>query len=178
MNWFWLNLSSSVRVILFGFSHFDILWMSRPRHIETGKFIGCRDWDSSETETFHRCRDWDSSRLRTFLDVRPKLIDTGKFLGCRDWDSSRLGNLKEVKTKTSWDRAKRCRYQDSIETLADLWVIWWGEVAPFLGRLIVRYKKLASFSESTSTYITCLDFNEFYGHTALSCGVIKWIESL
>ena len=37
---------------------------------------------------------------------RPRLIETGKFDGCRDRDQSRLG--------------KRCRYRDSIETLADL----------------------------------------------------------
>ena len=69
---------------------------------------------------FCGCPDWDSSRLRYFLDVetethwdweisrmsRPRLIETGKINGCRDRDQSRLG--------------KRCRYRDSIETLAHL----------------------------------------------------------
>ena len=83
MNWFWLIVSSLVRFLLFGFSllndstglwnfvdvqtetrrDWDISWMSRPRLIETEKFLGCRDRDSSrlgksmdvETET---SRDW------------------------------------------------------------------------------------------------------------------------
>ena len=113
MNWFWLNLSSFV---LYSFClaflcsmnqrDFDILWMSRLRLIETGKFIGCRDRDSS--------------RLRNFLDVetethwdwkiswmsRPRLIENEKFLGCWDWDSSRLGNLMDVETETTRDWTK------------------------------------------------------------------------
>ena len=90
--------------------------MSRPRLIETKKFLGCRDRDTSRLG----CRDRVSSRLRNFLDVetethwdweitwmsRPRLIETGKFLGCRDWNSSRLGNLKEVETEASRDWAK------------------------------------------------------------------------
>ena len=85
---------------------FDILWMSRPRLIKTGKFI--------------RRRDRDSSRLRDFLDVetethrdwkiswmsRLRLIETEKFLGCRDRYSSRLGKSMDVETKTSRDWAK------------------------------------------------------------------------
>ena len=72
----------------------DICWMSTSRLINTKKFFGCRDQDSS--------------RLRNFLDVeiethqdreisgmsRPRLIKTEKFLGCRDRNSSRL--------KSSW----------------------------------------------------------------------------
>ena len=127
MNWFWLNLSSLVRFLLFGFSlpnestrlwyfvdvetetHRDwqIYWMSRPRLIETEKFLGCRDRDSSrlrnfldvETETH---QDWEISWM-----LKSILIETGKFIGCRDRDQSRLG--------------KRFRYRDSIEILPDLW---------------------------------------------------------
>ena len=51
-----------------------------------------------ETETHW---DWEISWMS-----RLRLIKTGKFNGCRDRDWSRLG--------------KRCRYRDSIETLADL----------------------------------------------------------
>ena len=84
----------------------EICWMSRPRLIETEKFLGCRDRDSSrlrnlldvETETHRDLEIWRMSR--------PRLIETGKFAGCRDRDQSRLG--------------KRCRYRDSIETLVDL----------------------------------------------------------
>ena len=84
----------------------EICWMSRPRLIETEKFLGCRDRDSSrlrnlldvETETHRDLEIWRMSR--------PRLIETGKFAGCRDRDQSRLG--------------KRCRYRDSIETLAHL----------------------------------------------------------
>ena len=63
--------------------------MSRPRPIETLKFLGCQDRNSS--------------RLRNFLDVETK---TRKFLGCRDLDSQKLGNLMDVKTETSRDWAK------------------------------------------------------------------------
>ena len=73
-----------------------------------------------ETEKFLGCQDQDSSRLRNFLDVetethrdwkiswmsRLRLIKTEKFLGCRDQDSSRLGNLMDVETETSQDWAK------------------------------------------------------------------------
>ena len=84
--------------------------MSRPRLIETEKFLGCRDRDSSrlrnlldvETETH---RDLEISQMS-----RPRLIETGKFAGCRDRDQSRLD--------------KRCRYRDSIETLVDLCSCW------------------------------------------------------
>ena len=75
----------------------DICWMSRPRLIETKKFLGCRDRDSS--------------RLRNFLDVETKThwdreipgmskprLETGKFDGCWDRDHSRVG--------------KKCRDQD------------------------------------------------------------------
>ena len=126
MNWFWLIVSSLVRFLLFGFSllndstglwyfvdvetetyrDWKIYWMSRPRLIETERFLGCRDWDSS--------------RLRNFLDVetethwdwkiswmsRLRLIETEKFLGCRDRYSSRLRNLMDVETETSRDWAK------------------------------------------------------------------------
>ena len=50
----------------------EILWLSRPRLIETGKFCGCRDQDSS--------------RLVILWLSRPRLIETGKFCGCRDRD--------------------------------------------------------------------------------------------
>ena len=137
MNWFWMNL--------FWFDSFCLafLWLN-----ETLIFCGCRnrdsprlenlldvetethwDWEISwmskprliQTEKFLGCQDRNSSRLRNILDVKtethqdweilgmlsPKLIETGKFNGCRDRDQSRLG--------------KRCRYRDSIKTLADLW---------------------------------------------------------
>merc|ERR1712198_49780 len=97
--------------------YFEILFMLRPRLIETIKFCGCRDRDSSrlgisvvvETETH---RDWEILWLSgprlietgKFCGVetethrdweilwlsRPRLIETGKFCGCRDQDSSRL----------------------------------------------------------------------------------------
>ena len=84
----------------------DICWMSRPRLIETKKFLGCRDRDSSrlrnfldvETETH---RDWENSWMS-----RPRLIETEKILGCWDRDHSRLGNAMDVETMTSRDRAK------------------------------------------------------------------------
>ena len=82
---------------------YEILFMSRPRLIETRKFCGCRDRDSSrlgnslvvETETH---RDWEILWLS-----RPRLIETGKFCGCRDRDSSRLGNSVVVETETHRD---------------------------------------------------------------------------
>ena len=101
-----MNLSSLVRFLLFGFSlpnkstrlwyfvdvetkpyrDWQIYWVSRPRLIETEKFL----W----------CQDLDSSRLRNFLDVeteahrdwtipwmsRLRLIETKKLLGCWDWE--------------------------------------------------------------------------------------------
>ena len=84
--------------------YFDNLWMSRPRLIETGIYVGCRDRDSSrlrnfldvETETH---RDWEISWMS-----RPRLIETEKFLGCRDRDSSRLRNFRDVETETHRDR--------------------------------------------------------------------------
>ena len=59
---------------------YEILFMSRPRLIETRKFCGCRDRDSSrlgnslvvETETH---RDWEILWLS-----RQRLIETGKSL--------------------------------------------------------------------------------------------------
>ena len=43
---------------------FDILWMSRPRLIETEKFLGCRDQDLLRLENFSDVetethRDWE-----------------------------------------------------------------------------------------------------------------------
>ena len=52
--------------------------MSRPRLIETDKFLRCRD----------------------------QLIETEIFLGCQDRDSSRPGNLMDVETETTRDWAK------------------------------------------------------------------------
>ena len=113
--------------------YFEIQFMLRPRLIETIKFCGCRDRDSSrlgisvvvETETH---RDWEIlwlSRPRLietgkFCGVetethrdweilwlsRPRLIETGNFCGCRDRDQPRLN--------------KSCRDRDFIESLADL----------------------------------------------------------
>ena len=85
MNWFWLNLSSLVRFLLFGFSlpnestrlwyfvdvetetHRDwwIYWMSRPRLIETEKFIVCRDRDQSRLGK--RC--WYRDSIETLADL-------------------------------------------------------------------------------------------------------------
>ena len=126
MNLFWLIVSSLVRFIMFGFSllnnssglwyfvdvetetyrDWEIYRMSRPRLIETERFLGCRDRDSLrlrnfldvETETH---RDWKISWMS-----RLRLIETEKFLGCRDWYSTRLGNLMDVETETSRDWAK------------------------------------------------------------------------
>merc|ERR1712198_550985 len=86
--------------------YFEILFMLRPRLIETIKFCGCRDRDSSrlgisvvvETETH---RDWEILWLSS-----PRLIETGNFCGCRDRDQPRLN--------------KSCRDRDFIESLADL----------------------------------------------------------
>ena len=83
---------------------YEILFMLRPRLIETRKFCACQDRDSSrlgnsvvvETETH---RDWEILWLS-----RPRLIKTGKFCGCRDRDSSRLWNFVVVKTKTKRDQ--------------------------------------------------------------------------
>ena len=74
------------------------------RHFETRfRDTGYREensrWDV-ETETHWDWEIWWMSR--------PRLIETGKINRCRDRDQSRLG--------------KRCRYPDSIETLAHLWV--------------------------------------------------------
>ena len=79
---------------------YEILFMSRPRLIETRKFCGCRDRDSSrlgnslvvETETH---RDWDILWLS-----KPWLIETWIFCGCRDRDYSRLGNFVVIETET------------------------------------------------------------------------------
>ena len=83
----------------------EILWLSRPRLIETGKFCGFRDRDSSrlgnslvvETETD---RDWEILWLS-----RPRLNETGNFCGCRDRDQSRLN--------------KSCRDRDFFESLVN-----------------------------------------------------------
>ena len=97
MNWFWLIVSSLVRFLLFGFSllndstglwyfvdvetetyrDWEIYWISRPRLIETERFLGCRDRDSSrlrnfsdvETETH---RDWKICWMS-----RPRPVETG-----------------------------------------------------------------------------------------------------
>ena len=84
--------------------YFDNLWISRPRLIETGINVWCRDQDSSrlrnfldvETETH---RDWEISWMS-----RPRLIETEKFLGCQDRNSSRLRNFWDVETETHRDR--------------------------------------------------------------------------
>ena len=85
---------------------YEILFMLRPRLIETRKFCGCRDRNSSrlgnslvvETETH---RDWEILWLS-----RPRLIETGSFCGCRDRDQPKLN--------------KSCRDRDFIESLTDL----------------------------------------------------------
>ena len=87
----------------------QIHWVSRPRLIQSEKFLGCRDCDSSrlrnflvvETETHRDCEISGMSRSR--------LIETEKFLGCRDRDSSRPGNLMDVETgqKMSVPRLRR-----------------------------------------------------------------------
>ena len=96
----------------------EILWLSRPRVIETCKFCGCRDRDSSrlgnslvvETKTD---RDWEILWLS-----RLRLNETGNFCGCRDRDQSRL--------------TKSCRDRDFFESLVNHWIlaqsrIWcWG----------------------------------------------------
>ena len=106
----------------------EISLILRLRLIKTENFLGCRDQDSSRLRNFldvetKTHQDWKitwMSWLRNFWDVktethqdweisgmsRPRLIETGKFDGCRDRDHSRLG--------------KRCRYRDSIKTLADI----------------------------------------------------------
>ena len=93
-------INGLVIFLLFGF---DILWMSRPWLIETGKFLECRDWDSSRLRNFldaetETQRDWEISWM-----LRPRLTETGKFLRCQDWDSSRLRNFLDVETKTHQD---------------------------------------------------------------------------
>ena len=85
MNWFWFNLSSLVRFLLFGFS--------LPN-------ISTRLWYFMDVET-ETHRDWENSWMS-----RPRLIETEKILGCRDRDQSRLGNAMDVETMTSRDWAK------------------------------------------------------------------------
>ena len=127
-----LNKKDNFLWVLLFKPYFEILFMLRPRLIETIKFCGCRDRDSSrlgisvvvETETH---RDWEIlwlSRPRLietgkFCGVetethrdweilwlsRPRLIETGNFCGCRDRDQPRLN--------------KSCRDRDFIESLAD-----------------------------------------------------------
>ena len=146
--------------------------MLRPRLIETIKFCGCRDRDSSrlgisvvvETETH---RDWEIlwlSRPRLietgkFCGVetethrdweilwlsRPRLIETGNFCGCRDRDQPRLN--------------KSCRDRDFIESLADLWFPQLHEFSPF-APLISKfslfwpkiYKIVAIFAKSHAIF--------------------------
>ena len=102
----WLKSFCLAFLCLMTQQDFDILWMLRPRLIETGKFIGYRDRDSSrlrdfldvETETH---RDWEirwMSRLR--------LIETWKFHRCWDRDILRLRNILVVETETNRDWAK------------------------------------------------------------------------
>ena len=89
---------------------------------ETGKFIGCRDQNSS--------------RLRNSLMSRPRLIETEKFLGCRDWKISWMSRLRLIETgkfnvcryQDQSRLVKRCRYRDSIETLAYLWLDVWRTI--------------------------------------------------
>ena len=96
MNWFWLIVSSLVRFLLFGFSllndstglwyfvdvetetyrDWEIYWISRPRLIETERFLGCRDRDSS--------------RLRNFLDVETETH--------RDWENQWMSRPRPVET--------------------------------------------------------------------------------
>ena len=102
----WLESFSFAFLFLMTQQGFDILWMLRPRLSETGKFIGCQDQDSSRLRDFldvetRTHQDWEISWMS-----KPRLIETGKYNECWDPDQLRLG--------------KRCRYRDSIETLADL----------------------------------------------------------
>ena len=121
-----MNVSSLVKFLLFGFSllndstglwyfvdvetetyrDWEIYWISRPRLIETERFLGCRDRDSSRLRNFSDVEtethwDWKISWMS-----RLRLIETEKFLGCRDRYSSRLGYLMDVETETSRDWAK------------------------------------------------------------------------
>ena len=120
MHWFWLNLTSLVRFLLFGFSlpnesmrlwyfvvvktetHRDwqIYLMSRPRFIETENFFDVKTGTHQD--------------LKISLMSRLRLIETENFLGCQDWDSSH-------RDQDQSRLGKRWRYQDSIETLADIW---------------------------------------------------------
>ena len=118
MNWFWLIVSSLVRFLLFCFSllndstglwyfvdvetetyrDWEIYWISRPRLIETERFLGCRDRDSSrlrnfsdvETETHQYWKISWTSRLRNFLDVE---TDTH-----RDWENQWMSRPRPVET--------------------------------------------------------------------------------
>ena len=81
----WLDSYYLAFLCLMTRQDFDILWMSRPRLIETGKFLGCRDWDSSIFEKFLGCRDRYSSRLGKLMDVETQIS--------RDW-------AKDVDTET------------------------------------------------------------------------------
>ena len=108
----------------------DYSWhFKRQRLNETGKFVGCRDWDSSRLRNLLDVETETHRDLEIWRMLRPRLIETGKFAGCRDRDQSRLG--------------KRCRYRDSIETLVDLWS--WDLFAVSLAVAILRH-----FSRSRS----------------------------
>ena len=91
-DWDSSRLGNSVVVETETHRDWEILWLSRPRLIETGNFVVV------ETETH---RDWEILWLS-----RPRLIETGNFCGCRDRDQPRLN--------------KSCRDRDFIESLADL----------------------------------------------------------
>ena len=86
----------------------EFLWLLRPRLIETGKFCGCRDRDSS--------------RLGNSVVSRPRLIETGKFCGCRDRDSSRLGISVVVETETSrdWTKVVETETSSRVSLISDM----------------------------------------------------------
>ena len=119
------------------------------------------------------CRDRNSSRMETFLDVetethwdreisgmsKPRLIKTGKFNGFLYQDQSRLD--------------KRCRYRDSIETLADLCIV-------FLLQLIHLNDPLNNVTFLLSTNLSQF-LKSFFGFVQLIFVIyimIRWILAM
>ena len=102
MNWFGLNFSSLVIFPFFGLmtqQYFDNWWLLRPRLIESEKFLGCRDRDSSRRRNFvdvktETHQDWKISWMSKL-----RLIETEKFLRYWDQDSSRLSLIGGNMTK-------------------------------------------------------------------------------
>ena len=103
----WVSMSRPRPRLENFFFCYEILFMSRPKLIETRKFCGCRNRDSSRLGNSLVVKTETHRDLEILWLSRPRLNETGNFCGCRDRDQSRLN--------------KSCRDWDFIESLADLW---------------------------------------------------------